>query len=112
MKGHKITLEIYMVIKGLLSTGKKQTDIASMFNINNSTVSVINTSKDYEDYRKYVMEKSKKRAETKQQTEEMKESDNKKSIEPQSFWYNMNRIYAELKKQTELLERMIEQWQT
>ena len=96
--GRKITPEVFSVIKKLVDDGKKKRDISITFDIDPSTVYRISNSTSFEDYidRKVKEQKPKPR----------------NTIADISVSDGLKAIYNELEKQTRLLERMIEQWQS
>jgi len=103
-KGVAITEDIYEQIKAAFIRGASGRDIAKVFCVSEGTVSAIRTTDNIEEYRQKIAKWS-----GFQKSKEDRESENTISI--QTFYYNMNRIYEELKKQTELLQRITEQWQ-
>ncbi len=103
-KGTALTEEIFTNIKSLLNKGKKGVAIAELFDLNPSTISLINTSKDFEEYKERIQPK-------KTICDDGNQSQNT-TISPSALWYNFNRLYSEMQKQTELLERLVKQWQS
>ena len=95
--------EDFTQIKKALARGASGKDIAKVFNVCETTVSLINTSASMEEY--------KQRMDLKKKHFEKAEKEPAKGIDLQTFWYNMNRMYEEMKKQTELLEKIAQQWE-
>ena len=103
-RGTAITEDTFDNIKSFLNKGKKGVTIAELFDLNPTTISTINTSKDFEEY--------KERTQTgKTMCDDWKQSQNT-MISPSALLYNFNRLYSEMQKQTELLERLVKQWQS
>ena len=103
-KGIALTEETYGNIKSLLNKGKKGVAIAELFDLNPSTISLINTSKDFDEYKEKIQSQN--------ATNGDRKSSQSTTIPPSVLWYNFNRLYSEMQKQTELLERLVQQWQS
>ena len=98
--GKLIDEQKYELIKTLLSMKNddaNQRDIAKVCGVSHATISRISRTTDYKDYKDLIK--------VQHPIDEMRidETDDNTLIE---------KIYDELKKQTELLERMVEQWQS
>ena len=105
-----IDKDTYAIVKGLIAAGYKREQISRTIGISTTTISKINITETYEEYRErtemgWPTKKAEKKAEPEKMPEEKQEEKPAETRpDPAMGGYQMNRIIELLKEQNEMIK--------